>query len=204
MIGYLRGRILEKTPPYLLVDVAGLGYEIQAPLSTFDKLSTEGESVLYTHLVVREDAQLLYGFSSRSERDLFRELIKISGVGPKMGLSILSVLDMRSLIQCVQESDVSMLTRIPGVGKKTAARLLVEIQGRMDKWINVGENISLTPANTNHSNLQENHQKITDAINALTGLGYKQHQARKAISMVKNKQELPTDKLIRQALQTMT
>ena len=210
MIGYLRGQVVEKTPPFLLIDVAGIGYEVEASLSTFSKLSINSESILYTHLVVREDAQLLYGFSNSSERDLFRELIKINGIGPKMGLSILSVLDIKSLIYCVQKSDISILTRVPGIGKKIAMRLLVEIQGRIDKWITESNDFSDTILSGNNQDTlvsrdrqHEAADATTDATHALISLGYKRYEARKVLDTIKNKDNLSTDELIRQALKAM-
>lgn len=204
MIGRLRGLVLEKIPPFLLIEVAGVGYELEVSMSTFCHLTSGGESTLYTHLVVREDAQLLYGFASRSERELFRELIKISGVGPKLALSILSVLDTKALVSCVQEQDVAMLTRVPGVGKKTASRLLVEMQGRLDNWVNVSDEFSLSAVEGKTSLQQaDSRQEIMDAINALISLGYKQNDASKAVNAIKNKRELASEQLIRQALQVM-
>ena len=204
MIGRLRGLILEKSPPWVVLDVAGVGYELEVSMSTFCQLPAEGESVLYTHLVVREDAQLLYGFSSKSERDVFRELIKISGVGPKVALSILSVLDIKKLVMCVQEQDASALTRVPGIGKKTASRLLVEMQGRLDSWMGTSDEFSLSVMSGTDSALQtDSRQEIMDAINALISLGYKQSEASKAVNAINKKRDLASEQLIRQALQEM-
>ncbi|MCY4328756.1 MAG: Holliday junction branch migration protein RuvA [Endozoicomonadaceae bacterium] len=202
MIGRIKGTIIEKSLPYLLIDASGTGYEIQTSLITFSQLPAEGSvAVLYTHLSVREDAHLLYGFHSKSERELFRELIKISGVGPKLALSILSVLNEKTLVMCVQEQNVSMLTRIPGVGKKTAARLLVEMEGRLKNLNHLNDadtNFSLT-----NTVADSNQQAITDAVNALISLGYKQPDASRAVNKIKDKTTLASDQLIRQALQAM-
>ena len=132
MIGSLRGRISAKSPPQLTVEVGGIGYEIEAPMSTFFHLPAIGAEVqLLTHLVVREDAHVLYGFGSEAERRLFRSLIKVSGVGPKIALGLLSGISVSEFQQCVQSQDVAALTRIPGVGRKTAERLIVEMRDRL-------------------------------------------------------------------------
>src|SRR5579863_6863150 len=132
MIGSLRGRIASKSPPQLTVEVGGLGYELEAPMSTFLQLPPIGQEVaLLTHLVVREDAHVLYGFASDEERRLFRSLIRVSGVGPKIALALLSGISVSGFAECVQREDVSALTRIPGVGRKTAERLIVEMRDRL-------------------------------------------------------------------------
>ena len=128
MIGSLRGTLLEKHPPLLLVDVQGVGYEVHAPMTTFYQLPALGSDIhLHTHFVVREDAQLLYGFIDKSTRELFRELIRINGLGPKMALAILSALDASELVLCIQNNQINTLTKVPGIGRKTAERLLVTI-----------------------------------------------------------------------------
>lgn len=208
MIGRINGVIIEKSLPYLLIDVSGIGYEIQTSLITFSQLPLEGSATtLYTHLSVREDAHLLYGFFSKSERELFRELIKINGVGPKLALSILSVLNEKTLVLCVQEQDASILTRVPGVGKKTAARLLIEMQGRLKNLNHLSysaKDFSLTKTEAEGINFTDNNeQTITDAINALVSLGYKQPDASQAVNKIKNKDKLASDQLLRQALQSM-
>ena len=132
MIGRLRGRLLLKQPPYLLVDVGGVGYEVEAPLSTCAVLpALNAEVTLHTHLAVREDAQVLYGFATPAERELFRNLIKVSGIGAKLALTILSGADADELARCVRDEDVAMLTRLPGIGRKTAQRLIVELRDRL-------------------------------------------------------------------------
>ena len=133
MIGMLHGRIARKTPPQLVVDVGGVGYELEAPMSTFFLLPALGQEVrLLTHLVVREDAQLLYGFGTDAERQLFRNLIKVSGIGPKIALALLSGISVEGFMHCIQNQDVGALTRVPGIGRKIAERLLIEMRDRLD------------------------------------------------------------------------
>lgn len=135
MIGRIRGKLLEKQAPELLVDVNGVGYEIQAPMTTIYLLPALGETVeLFTHLVVREDAHLLFGFASLRDRTLFRALIKVNGVGPKLALTILSGMDAQDFVRCVRDDDTAGLVRLPGVGKKTAERLLIEMRDRLRDW----------------------------------------------------------------------
>jgi len=137
MIGQLRGKLIHKQPPHLLIDVQGVGYEIEAPMTTFYNLPATGEEILlYTHLVVRDDAHLLFGFSSPRERHMFRTLIKINGVGAKMALTILSGIEADDFARCIQENDSVRLTRLPGVGKKTAERLIIEMRDRLKDWDN--------------------------------------------------------------------
>jgi len=135
VIGRLRGTLIEKQPPELLIEVGGIGYEVQMPMSCFYELPNIGEeAIIYTHFVVREDAQLLYGFNTVSERALFREVIKANGVGPKMGLGILSGMTASQFVSCVEREDISTLVKLPGVGKKTAERLVVEMKDRLKGW----------------------------------------------------------------------
>ncbi|WP_281646827.1 Holliday junction branch migration protein RuvA [Parendozoicomonas sp. Alg238-R29] len=202
MIGRLRGILIEKNPPGLLIDVSGVGYELEAPMTTFYRLPELGlETTLYTHFVVRDDAQLLYGFADKSERQLFRTLIRVNGVGPKLALAILSGMEAEMFARSVHEQDASMLTRIPGVGKKTAERLIVEMKDRLDEWQSAlaplemaaaGKPVAATPS----------HDPIQDAISALVALGYRPQEASKAISAVQD-ESLGTDELIRQALKAM-
>ena len=132
MIGSLQGRIVSKTPPQLTIDVGGVGYEVEAPMSTFFRLPAVGEAVrLLTHLIVREDAHVLYGFGSEQERRLFRSLLKVSGVGPKIALALLSGLTVEAFARCVRSEDAASLTRVPGIGRKTAERLIVEMRDRL-------------------------------------------------------------------------
>lgn len=171
MIGRLTGNLLEKNPPSLLVDVQGVGYEVDAPMSTFYALPAVGEVVaLFTHLVVREDAQLLYGFASRTERVLFRALLKVNGVGAKVALSILSGMSTDEFLSCVATKDVTALVRVPGIGKKTAERLLVELQDKVDSLGTGSTVIGSAPDQVEES-------ARTMAEEALAALGYKPAEA---------------------------
>jgi Holliday junction DNA helicase RuvA len=166
MIGRLSGTLLEKNPPQILLDVQGVGYEVDVPMSTFYNLPALGEKVvLHTHFVVREDAQLLYGFATLDERVAFRQLLKISGVGPKLALSVLSGLSMAELAQAVATKESGRLTRIPGVGKKTAERLLLELQGKFVAAVAGGAAAGITASADN------------DVANALVALGYSEKEA---------------------------
>jgi Holliday junction DNA helicase RuvA len=179
MIGLLRGIILEKQPPQLLLNVGGVGYEIDAPMSTFYHLPDIGQEVtLHTHLVVREDAHLLYGFYSRDERSLFRTLLKVNGVGPRLALTILSSMDTNEFIRCVINNDAESLVRLPGVGKKTAERLIIEMRDK------VSQGQQLTPLPHTNINQTDNprHQIIQDAVSALIALGYKPQEASRMVA----------------------
>lgn len=194
MIGLLRGKLLIKQPPDLMLDVNGVGYEVQASMTTFyDLPELHAEVTLYTHFVVREDAQLLYGFSSQTERELFRHLLKVNGVGPKMALAIVSGMNPLEFNQVIHAGDIARLSRIPGVGKKTAERLVIELRDRLPK--SDGHDISATdiiraaPA-----------VSVSDeAINALLALGYKPPQASQMIAAYAD-QGLSVEEMIRQAL----
>ena len=165
MIGRLTGLLLEKNPPQILLDVQGVGYEVDVPMSTFYNLPALNERVLlHTVMIVREDAQLLYGFASHEERAAFRQLLKISGVGPKMALSVLSGLSLADLASAVVNKDVGRLTKIPGVGKKTAERLLLELQGKF----------TALPTNVARGALSSH---VDDIVNALLALGYNEKEA---------------------------
>ena len=169
MIGRLAGVLAAKNPPQLLVDVGGVGYEVDVPMSTFYNLGAVGQPVvLLTHFVVREDAQLLYGFLTAEERATFRELVKISGVGPRTALAILSGLSVAELSQCVSRQDSARLVKVPGIGKKTAERLLLELKGKL------GPDLAL-PAGTPISDNQ------TDIAQALQALGYNDREAQAAL-----------------------
>ena len=194
MIGRLRGKLIVKRAPVLLVDVGGVGYEVEAPMSTFYALPEIGdELVLYTHFVVREDAHLLYGFASEAERSFFRDLIKINGVGAKMGLAILSGMSFDTFARCVRENDVASLVRLPGVGKKTAERLIVEMKDKLEAR---GE--SSLPQAVNVSPLHDN-DPVSDAVSALVALGYKPNEASRMVRGVKC-DGLASEEIIRQAL----
>jgi len=194
MIGRIHGKIIEKQPPQLLVDVQGVGYEIDAPMSTFYQLPNMGEVVtLHTHLVVREDAQLLYGFASLAERSLFRTLIKINGVGAKLALTILSGMSASEFIACVQDSDAAALVRLPGVGKKTAERLIVELRDKLkDMHASVGA--------TDVASVSAASSPVADAVSALIALGYKAPEASRMVRAVETK-DLNTEEIIRMSLQ---
>jgi len=170
MIGRLTGILVEKNPPQILVDVSGVAYEVDVPMSTFYNLPATGETVtLHTHLVVREDAHLLYGFGSEAERNAFRQLTKISGVGARTALSVLSGLSVADLAQAVTLQEAGRLTKIPGIGKKTAERLLLELKGRLGADLTTAVGINRTPPAS------------ADILNALFALGYNEKEAAGAV-----------------------
>ncbi|WP_040261070.1 Holliday junction branch migration protein RuvA [Pseudomonas massiliensis] len=202
MIGRLRGTLAEKQPPHLILDVNGLGYELEVPMTTLYRLPPVGQALtLHTHLVVREDAQLLYGFYERRERELFRELIRLNGVGPKLALALMSSLEVDELIRCVQAQDTSALVKVPGVGKKTAERLLVELKDRFKAWQTVPAMFELVPDDGPIARAPVATAE-TDAVSALISLGYKPQEASKAVSAV-NEKGLSSEDLIRRALKGM-
>ena len=193
MIARLYGKLVIKQPPQLLIDVGGVGYEVEAPMSTFYELPEPGEMVtVLTHLVVRDDAHVLFGFASQSERSLFRSLIRVSGVGPKMALTILSGITAGDFMLCVQNRDVGALTCLPGIGKKTAERLLVEMQDRLEL---PGEAISAGGFAAGGAKASP----VTDAISALVALGFKQADADRMIKQVAA-DDMSSEDLIREAL----
>ena len=197
MIGRIRGVLLEKQAPDLLIDVAGIGYELQAPLTTVFELPAPGASVeLFTHLVVREDAHLLYGFARRSERTLFRELIKVSGVGPKLALAILSGMDADGFARCVRDGDTAALVRLPGVGKKTAERLLVEMRDRLSDWQIDGVRVAAGAATLAGGEGDAERE----AESALVALGYKPQEAAKMVLAAAKAGATTAEELIRAAL----
>ncbi|MCW8886414.1 MAG: Holliday junction branch migration protein RuvA [Motiliproteus sp.] len=204
MIGRIRGELLEKQPPQLLVDVRGIGYEIEAPMSTFYRLPEIGKVVeLHTHFVVREDAQLLYGFHSRQERAMFRTLIKINGVGPKLGLTILSGIEVDELARCISHDDTAALIRLPGVGKKTAERLIVEMRDKLNDWMPEAP-FELSSSDAAGSSPVAANDGRQEAESALIALGYKPAQATKAVSQAaKELGNTDSEQLIRQALKGM-
>lgn len=195
MIGFLRGILVEKRPPQLSVDVRGVGYELQAPMSTFYVLPELGVEIkLYTHLAVREDTQTLFGFSSAAERALFRTLIKISGVGAKMALAILSGMNAEEFTRCVQEQNSDALLQLPGIGRKTAERLLIEMRDRLPS----GEPVA--PMSFSSSALPATPVgPMAEAVGALTALGYKPQEASRMLRVV-DSADLSTEELIRAAL----
>ncbi|MHC8291046.1 MULTISPECIES: Holliday junction branch migration protein RuvA [unclassified Pseudomonas] len=203
MIGRLRGTLAEKQPPHLILDVNGLGYELEVPMTTLYRLPSVGEPLtLHTHLVVREDAQLLYGFFGKRERDFFRELIRLNGVGPKLALALMSSLEVDELVRCVQSQDTSALTKVPGVGKKTAERLLVELKDRFKAWETVPAMFALVPNQPGGPDTAPVATAENDAVSALISLGYKPQEASKAISAIKEK-GLSSEDMIRRALKGM-
>lgn len=198
MIGKIRGIILEKQPPQLLVDVHGIGYEIEAPMSTFYQLPDVGNEVnLFTHFVVREDAQLLYGFYTQDERHLFRTLLKVNGVGPRMALTILSSTTAEQFVQCVLNNDTASLVRLPGIGKKTAERLVIEMRDKLADWCKT-PSANGVPVMAKEQTVR--HPILQDAISALVALGYKPQEANRTVTKIDDGKASSED-LIRRALQ---
>ncbi|MBU2881647.1 Holliday junction branch migration protein RuvA [Psychrosphaera sp. B3R10] len=201
MIGRLTGIVADKQAPDVLIDVNGVGYEVQLPLTSFYELPEEGvQATIYTHFVVREDAQLLYGFSSKQERSLFRLLIKANGVGPKLGLTILSGLTAEQFVTCVEQDDVTTLVKLPGVGKKTAERLLIEMRDRIQALNLAPEFRPLEPIMT--GSVMKKANEFDDAVSALVSLGYSSQQANKAVKLI-FKDGDDSETLIRLALKNM-
>ena len=193
MIGRVTGLLIESAPGQLLLDVGGVGYEVEISLTTYAQvLETEGPVTVHTHLVVRDDAHLLYGFASIGEREMFRTLIKVNGVGPRMALGILSGLDSASFARAVTGNDVKALTALPGVGKKTAERLIIEMRDKVDSFDVSGSDNLSTIINS----------VIEDAESALIGLGYRPQEAARAVSLVSDPAE-DVESLIRQALKLL-
>lgn len=197
MIALLRGRLLDKRAPWLLLDVGGVGYEVEAPMSVFYNLpAASAELVLHIHQVVREDALLLYGFGDRYERDLFRALIRVNGVGPKLALALLSGIEAERLVRCIELDDTASLIKIPGVGKKTAERLVIEMRDRLSKLEGAPRSLQ---AGTQPASLKAE----DDAIAALESLGYKSRDALAAIAALVDRDSLSTEAMIRQALKQL-
>jgi Holliday junction DNA helicase RuvA len=191
VIGYLHGRLVRKQPPALLLDVGGVGYELEAPMSTFYRLPELGSVVqLHTHLVVREDAHLLYGFATEDERRLFRDLLRISGVGPKIGLALLSGITVETFLACVEAQDIDVLTRIPGIGRKIAERLLVEMRDRI-RALGQMPSALQRPGGAGAQ---------AEAYAALVALGYRPVEVTRLLKSVDN-EGAGTEELIRRALQ---
>ena len=199
MIGRLHGTLLSKQAPQLLIDINGVGYEVSAPMSTFYSLPDVDESItLHTHLVVREDAHTLYGFATENERAMFRALIKVNGVGAKLALTILSGISAEDFILCIMDSDTAGLTRLPGVGKKTAERLIVEMRDKLKDWgAPVEDDTSGKPVT-----LLQPADAVADAVSALIALGYKPPEASKMVRVV-DARDLPSEEIIRLALQAV-
>lgn len=198
MIGRLQGVIVEKQAPELLLDVKGVGYEILAPISTFAMLGAIGSpATLYTHLSIREDAHQLYGFSDKNQRTLFRTLIKVSGVGPKMALAILSGMDAKAFAICVHNEDIAALTKLPGVGKKTAERLIVEMRDRLTEW-DAPAPLWVAADSSEQASADA---MLREAEGALVALGYKPQDAAKMLNKVAAQANSPED-MIRLALRS--
>lgn len=194
MIGQLRGTLLHKQPPRLLIDVQGIGYEVEAPMTTFYNLPDTGIEIrLYTHLIIRDDAHLLFGFASEGERHMFRTLLKVNGVGAKMALAILSGIEAPDFAQCIHDGDTTRLTRLPGVGKKTAERLIIEMRDRLQDWeTTIARKIVDEP-------LANAGTPVDDAVSALIGLGYKPQEASRFVHAVAN-HDMSSEQIIREAL----
>ncbi len=199
MIGRLCGILIQKQPPNLMIDVQGVGYEIQAPMSTFYQLPELDQTVvLFTHMVVREDAHLLYGFHNEKERLFFKSLIKVNGVGPKLALTILSGISAAEFAQVVKNNDESGLVRLPGIGKKTAQRLIVEMRDRLQDWQTVETGIDKQDgAEINHPYSEQD--IITEATSALIALGYKPIEVSRMLSKLDTRDQT-SEALIKQAL----
>ncbi|MBH3273493.1 Holliday junction branch migration protein RuvA [Serratia marcescens] len=200
MIGRLRGNILEKQPPLVLLEANGVGYEVHMPMTCFYELPELGqEAIVFTHFVVREDAQLLYGFNDKQERALFRELIKVNGVGPKLALAILSGMSAQQFVSAVEREEITALVKLPGVGKKTAERLVVEMKDRFKglngDLFNSSSEISLLSATDKAPDVDAE----AEAVSALVALGYKPQEASRMVSKIA-KPGADCETLIRDAL----
>ena len=195
MIGRLRGLLIEKRPPRLLVECHGVGYEVDAPMTTIWALpDLNVEVILHTHLVVREDAQSLYGFATLAERELFQSLLKVSGVGAKMALTVLSGMQVDEFVSSVQRGDATRLTALPGIGKKTAERLIVEMRDRVSDWAPVGGvSISSSPGTPPPTDA------VADAVSGLIALGYKPQEASRLVHAIDTENKT-TDAIIREVL----
>lgn len=195
MIGQLKGKIISKSPPEVLLEVQGIGYEILCPMSTFYELDNLSDDVLlFTHLSIKEDAHTLFGFITKDEKNVFRELIRVNGVGPKVALAILSNLSVHSLVECISTEDADLLAKTPGIGKKTALKLIVELQDRLSK-------LDLVGSLANSIEIKQNsNPNSKQAIEALQSLGFKAKEANRMVSKIED-QELSTEQLIRLALQ---
>ena len=194
MIGLLRGKILAKQPPSLLLDVQGVGYEVDAPMTTFYDLPEVGAEVtLFTHMAVREDAHTLYGFIALTDRTLFRSLLKVNGVGARLALTILSGMNAQTFIACVQAGDTDALVKLPGIGKKTAERLIIELRDRLEDVV--------PTESTPHKATMVTASPVEDAVTALVGLGYKPQEASKMVRVI-DTADMSSEDIIRSALQT--
>ena len=195
MIRHLKGKIIAKNPPEVLIEVGGIGYEVLCPMSTFYELDNLTEDVLlFTHLSIKEDAHTLFGFITKDEKSVFRELIRVNGVGPKVALAILSNLSVHSLVECISTEDSDLLAKTPGIGKKTALKLIVELKDRLIK-------VELSGSTAKPSGLkQDSNPNTRQAIDALLSLGFKAKEANRMVSKIEDK-DLSTEQIIRLALQ---
>ena len=194
MIGSLRGKLSWKQAPVIILECAGVGYEVETPMSTFLDLPATGSDLfLLTHLLVREDAQILYGFASEDERHLFRTLLKVSGVGAKMALSVLSAMSVADFQRCVEYEDSAALIRIPGVGKKTAERLIIEMRDRIDK----------VPVSGGAPRVNIESNARSEAVDALIALGYKPRDVNKLVANL-DVEGMSAEDIIRQSLKQVT
>jgi len=202
MIGRLRGNLIEKQPPYLLLDVNGVGYELQAPMTTFYRLPPIGaETILHTHLSITENLHQLFGFADQRDRSLFRTLIKVNGVGPKLAIAILSGMEADDIARCVRDNNIKALTKVPGIGTKTAERLVIELRDRLKNWDMPNSDV------LSHNEIKQivnDNDVYTEAESALISLGYKPVEAAKMISIAsKQKPDAKSEELIRLALRSM-
>ena len=194
MIGQIRGILIHKQPPHMMVDVQGVAYEIEAPMTTFYKLpDTNVEVTLFTHLAIRDDAHLLFGFATQEERTMFRTLIKVNGVGAKMALTILSGMEADVFAQCIRDADADSLVRLPGVGKNTAERLIIEMRDRLNDWESTIVDSDSKNLATRSSNQSD------DAVSARVGLGYKPQEASRFVFAVAT-DDMSSEEIIREAL----
>jgi Holliday junction DNA helicase RuvA len=193
MIGSLRGRLIRKQPPHLLIDVGGVGYDVEAPMTTFYRLPQAGEEIyLHTHLVIRDDAHLLFGFATEDERRLFRALLKVNGVGARLALTILSGIESDEFAACIQGGNIARLVRLPGIGKKTAERLVVEMKDRLKDW--------QSSSTTSNAMVAKRESLATDeAISALISLGYKPQEASRYVLAVA-RDGMDSETIIRESL----
>lgn len=197
MIGRIRGLLIEKKPPFILLDVQGIGYELEAPLTTFYRLpELNTELSLYTHLLVREDGHLLFGFLTEDERRLFRALLKVNGVGARLALTILSGTGADEFASCIHTADIARLTQVPGVGKKTAERLIIEMRDRLADWATLPSTFS---ADTRAVSIPD---AVADAISGLIALGYKPQEASRQVHAI-DTEGLTSEAIIRAALKAL-
>ena len=197
MIGRIRGLLIEKKPPFILLDVQGIGYELEAPLTTFYRLpELNTELSLYTHLLVREDGHLLFGFLTEDERRLFRALLKANGVGARLALTILSGTGADEFASCIHTADIARLTQVPGVGKKTAERLIIEMRDRLADWATLPSTFS---ADNRAASIPD---AVADAISGLIALGYKPQEASRQVHAI-DTEGLTSEAIIRAALKAL-